>query len=198
MGRQDPNVSRYFDLPWMSYDSHGKLVEGRLATDRPHALKLFGSYTIKSRLGETSIGSSFVAMSGTPLTTEINVIARSPVYVNGRGDMGRTPFFSETGLLLSHEFWLAGDGARRIRCDLNISNLFNQSAVTNKAVNLLHPNYGEKLSIEPETDFFKGFDYRKMLAAGYANGSLTPNPSYGWASNFQGPRYIRLGFKFLF
>ena len=41
--RQDPNVSRYFDLPYSSYDAKGKLAEGLLATDRPHTLKVYGA-----------------------------------------------------------------------------------------------------------------------------------------------------------
>ncbi len=196
-GRQDPNVTRYFDLPWMSYDSHGKLVYGRLATDRPHALKLFGAYTLKSKLGETNFGPNFMLMSGTPLTTEVNVVSSTPVYVNGRGDMGRTPLFSQTDLYFYHEIPIRESGMR-VKFDANISNLFNQSTVINKNVALLHESYSQQLSFENQTDFFKGFDYKAMLAAGYADGSLIANPLYNHASNFQGPRFIRLGFKFIF
>ena len=32
----NPNASRYFDLPYASYDSRGNLAEGLLARDRPH------------------------------------------------------------------------------------------------------------------------------------------------------------------
>jgi hypothetical protein len=195
--RQDPNASRYFDQPWMSFDSHGKLVEGRLATDRPHAFKFYGSYTLNSKLGHTSFGPSFFLMSGTPLTTEVNVISTTPVYVNGRGDMGRTPVYSQTDFLISHEYQF-GESVRRLRFEANITNLFNQSTITNRAQNLLHPNYTQYLSFDNQTDFFKGFDYQAMLKSGYADESLVKSPYYGWASSFQGPRYIRLGFKFSF
>ena len=136
-------------------------------------------------------------MSGTPITTEVAVISSTPVYVNGRGDMGRTPVYSQTDFLVSHEYQF-GESARRLRFEANISNLFNQSTVTNYSQGLLHPSYGEHLSFANQTDFFKGFDYKAMLQAGYKDGSLTPSPYYGWASGFQGPRYIRLGFKFMF
>ncbi|MCC6860712.1 MAG: TonB-dependent receptor [Bryobacterales bacterium] len=198
VGRQDPNASRYFDLPWMSYDSHGRLVEGRLATDRPHAFKFFGSYTWKNKLGQTNFGPSFMVMSGTPLTSEVAVISSTPVYVDGRGDLGRTPVYSQTDFLVYHEVPLPNSETRKIRLEANISNLFNQSTVLARSTNLVHPDYGEHLSFEPQESFFKGFDYQQMLNAGYADGSLTRNPYFNWASQFQGPRYIRLGFKFVF
>ncbi len=196
--RQDPNVSRYFDQPWMSYDSHGKLVEGRLATDRPHALKFFGAYTWKNKWGETNFGPNFMLMSGTPLTTEVAVNGSSPVYVNGRGDMGRTPVFSQTDFYIYHEVRLGGSESKKVKIDLNIENLFNQSTVTNKAQAVLHPSYPGNLSFRPHQTFFQGFDYKAMLAAGYASGDLLPSPYYGMANGFQGPRYLRLGFKFIF
>jgi hypothetical protein len=196
--RQDPNVSRYFDLPWMSFDSHGKLVEGRLATDRPNAFKFYGAYDLKSKLGTTTFGPSFAIMSGTPLTTQVAVISSTPVYVNGRGDLGRTPVYSNTDFLVSHEFAIPAREGMRLKFDLNISNLFNQSTITDRNQDLLHPNYGEHLSIVPQENFFKGFDYKKMLADGFADGSLTTNPLFGLANGYQGPRYLRLGMKFIF
>jgi len=195
-GRQDPNVTRYFDLPWMSYDSHGQLVYGRLATDRPQAFKAFGAYTWKNKLGETNFGPNFMLMSGTPLTSEVNVNASTPVYVNGRGDMGRTPVFSQTDVYVYHMVKLSE--TKSLKIDVNISNLLNQSTVTNKNVALLHESYSQQLSFNPQTNFFKGFDYKKMIAAGVADESLLENPLYGHASGFQGPRYLRLGFKFMF
>ncbi len=194
--RQDPNVSRYFDLPWMSFDSKGKLVEGLLATDRPHAFKFYGAYTWRNKLGATTVGPKFFVMSGTPLTTEVAVISSTPVYVNGRGDMGRTPVYSATDLLFTHEF--KPTERTGIKFEANIENLFNQSTVTDRNPRLLHPDYGEHLSIVPQENFFKGFDYRKMLNDGIAAKTLTANPEYGMASGFQGPRMIRLGLKFTF
>ena len=44
--------------------------------------------------------------------------------VEGRGDMGRTPFYSKTDLLVSHEMQMAGN--KRLRFELNVLNLFNQ------------------------------------------------------------------------
>jgi len=198
-GRTDPNVTRYFDLPWMSFDSHGKLVEGRLATDRPHAFKFFGAYTLNSKLGETNFGPSFMIMSGTPITTQVAINSTTPVYVNGRGDMGRTPVFSQTDFLFYHEVKLPNSETKKFRFDANITNLFNQSTVTDKWANILNQDFsGNVLTFDPPQAFFQGFDWQKLVNEQVALGNLILDPRYGMASAFQGPRYIRLGVKFIF
>jgi hypothetical protein len=68
-GRHGPNNSRYFDLPQMSWDAHGQPSFGLLPTDRPHTLKLSGSYTLKWLNQETIFGLFQSVFSGTPLST---------------------------------------------------------------------------------------------------------------------------------
>ena len=59
------NVTRSWDLDELMFDSRGNLVEGLLATDRPHVFKLYGSY----RFGfGTNVGVNFYAGSGTPVS----------------------------------------------------------------------------------------------------------------------------------
>jgi hypothetical protein len=77
-GRTSPNVNRYFDLPWIYYTEQGKFAEGRLATDRPHTFKFFGGYTLGNKLGSTTISPNFMVYSGTPITTEANLISSTP------------------------------------------------------------------------------------------------------------------------
>jgi hypothetical protein len=192
-GRTSPNVNRYFDLPFMSYDARGRLVEGLLATDRPHTFKFFGSYILKSRLGETNFAPTFFAFSGTPLTSEVAAF-HVPIFANGRGDLGRTPFFTNTDLLLHHEFQFPGLGERyRLRFEANFTNLFNQNTVTNKAVNVTHPNDPE-IQFPSEAAFFKGFDVNQKIT----EAKIRRDPQFGQASAFQGPRVIRLGIHFFF
>src|SRR5262249_20236292 len=45
-GRSDPNVSRAFDLVFGNFNSKGRNVFGRLATDRPHTFKFYGNYDL--------------------------------------------------------------------------------------------------------------------------------------------------------
>jgi hypothetical protein len=191
-GRQSPNVNRYFDLPFMNYDAKGQLVYGRLATDRPHAFKLFGSYIFRSRAGETRFSPVWFLMSGTPLTTEVYAVSSVPIFVNGRGDMGRTPTFSNLDLAVTHEFRIRSE-RYRAKVGFEFFNLFNQSTVTDRYVRYTHPNDGQ-IAFEHEADFFKGFDYKKMMA----EQGIRVAPGYGWASSFQGPRTVRLGVHFSF
>ena len=64
--RPGGNANLSFDLDEMMFDSHGKFLKGRLGTDRPHALKLYGSYLFP---WGTEVGGFFSASSGTPVST---------------------------------------------------------------------------------------------------------------------------------
>ncbi len=197
-GRRSPNINRYFDEGWMNYDSRGNLVYGRLATDRPFTHKFFVSYDCRSRLGTTRIGPQFFLFSGTPLTTEFN-IQDVPVFVNGRGDLGRTPVFSQTDLLVSHDF-RAGEG-RRIRLEVNASNLFNQAGVLDVWKTQSHTNDGA-LTFTDLTATFKPYDYlglaRSRVDTTGRPAPLRTDPRYGLPVTYQLPRVIRLGIHFYF
>ncbi|MBM3760138.1 MAG: TonB-dependent receptor [Acidobacteria bacterium] len=192
-GRTSPNVNRYFDEAWMSYDQGGKLVTGRLATDRPHTFKLFTSYNRKWLGGNMHFAPVVNWYSGTPLTTEVQ-LGGVPVYPNGRGDLGRTPMFFQGDLLLTHDVKLKSSDTRYFRLELNVTNLFNNAAVTNKSVSITHPNDGD-IQFANTADIFKGYsNYRALMRAQ----DIRVNPQFGLASAFQGPRTLRMGFHFFF
>ncbi len=100
-------------------------VRGRLATDRPVVAKFYGAYRLPFG---TQVGGFDYAGSGTPMSTVVNTTNTIPVFVNGRGDMGRTPALTRTDLLVSHEVSMMGN--RRVRFELNVINLFNQKTAT--------------------------------------------------------------------
>jgi TonB dependent receptor len=190
----NPNASRYFDLPYASYDSHGKLAEGLLATDRPHTFKFYGAYSLKTRFGETNFGPNFLLFSGTPLTTELFAISSVPVYVNGRADLDRTPVFSQVDFYVYHEFSFPKHDQLRFRIDANISNLLNQDTVTSRYTNYLNRNDGSYLQFQNPTDYFKGFDWKAMVA----QQTLRTDPGYNKDDGWQAPRNMRFGLKFIF
>ncbi len=195
-GRTSPNVNRYFDLPWIYYTEQGKFAEGRLATDRPHTLKFFGGYTLNSKSGSTTLSPNFVVYSGTPLTTEANVISTTPAAPYGRGDLGRTAIFSNTDLNVLHDFKpFTKNEAFKMRFELTIFNALNTNIVTNKNVTLLHENDGV-LPFANAADVFKGFNTRAIMAAQKV--PIRVNPYYNWASGFQSPRSLRLQLSFFF
>ena len=177
----------------MVYDQKGKLVYGNLATDRPHTFKLFSSYDKKWMGGTTHFAPVFNWYSGTPITTELGVNG-VPLYPNGRGDLGRTPRFFQTDFLLTHDVRVKGSEQMFFRFEANISNLFNNSSVTNIDPGFDHPNDGG-IQFENTADIFKGYtNYRSLMKAQ----DVRLSPSYGMASAYQNPRNIRLGFHFFF
>ncbi len=123
IARPGTAASRYYDLDTILWDSHGNLdVTGPLATDRPHVLKLYGSYTIK---WGTEIGGLYYAGSGTPVSTYVMDVQNIPLFVNGRGDLGRTPTLTQTDMVIAHEFKLKFKETARLRFEFNAQNLLN-------------------------------------------------------------------------
>lgn len=193
-GRDSPNVNRYFDMPWQYADQSGKLAEGRLATDRPHTFKVFGAYLLKSKLGQTTLAPNIQLYSGTPLTTEVAVISSTTAMPFGRGDLGRTPWFHNFDLNLMHDFKpFTKNESMKVRFELSVFNLFNNSTVTNKYITLQHPSDGQ-IQFDNYSDFFKGWNARALMKAQ----GMRTDPQYGLANGFQGPRSLRLQVAFFF
>ena len=191
-GRSDPNVSRAFDLSPGNFDEQGHNPRGLLATDRPHTLKLFGNYTVDWALGDTSIGVSQVAYSGTPLSSEVTFIV--PIFYNGRGDLGRTEAFTQTDLLLKHGFRIGG--ARRMILEAYVFNLLDQEAVTNVTTRY-NRNGSIPSSFVPSLyDGTIGDVTRLVSAPGGASPSY--NPIYNTPLRFQSGRTITVGARIQF
>ena len=156
--RPGGNATRGFDLDEMMWDSHGNLnPTGRLATDRPHVLKMYGAWI--APFG-TQIGLNQYVGSGTPLTTYVRTINATEVFVEGRGDLGRTPMLATTDLLLSQEFGVRN--RQRLRLELNVLNLFNQKTVRH-TFNLLNRNRSAASINLANQDLAKEYDYRAMI-----------------------------------
>ncbi len=132
IARPGANTTRGWDLAEYMFDSQGHLdVQGRLATDRPHVFKLYGSKTFDwGSRNASDIGLFFYGGSRTPLTTNVVTSNSIGVFVNGRGDMGRTPWLTQTDLLVGHEFKVSE--TKRIRLEFNALNLFNQKTARNR------------------------------------------------------------------
>ena len=126
-------------------------------------VKLYGAYEFPFG---TQVGAFFYGGSGTPITTYVNTINQTEVMVNGRGDMGRTPVLTLTNLLLAHDLEIGG--ARRLRLELNVNNLFNQKT-TRHIYNYLNrgggaPRPSSSINLA-SVDLRQGYDYNAMIAA---------------------------------
>jgi hypothetical protein len=194
--RQGGNVNRAWDLDDWMFDSKGNLnVLGRLATDRPVVAKFYGAYNLARN---TQIGAFVYAGSGTPITTYVVTNHQTEVMPEGRGDMGRTPFFSKTDLLLSHELEMAGN--KRLRFELNVLNAFNQKTARH-IFNYLNRGAGQPRGASAinlgNTALDKGYDYNALIRA-TPDGANAYDPRYEMDDLFEPGTQGQVSVKFLF
>jgi hypothetical protein len=201
VARPGTTASRAYDLDETLFDSHGNFLYGRLPTDRPHAFKLYGNYTQEwGRFGATDIGGFFTVKSGVPVSTAVETVNDIQVFVNGRGDLGRTPVFNQTDLVIAQEFKLSE--SKRLRFEFNAINLFNQKTAlhifnqVNRGANTSGTAAAARVNLS-SVNFFNGFDYKAML------NSLGPavtvyDPRFGMGDFFNPGFQGRIGVKFIF
>jgi hypothetical protein len=194
--RPGTSASRAYDLDYYAWDAKGHLdVTGRLGADRPHVLKLYGSYLFKFG---TEVGAFFRVSSGVPMSTYVQSDQNIPIFVNGRGDLGRTPIFSNTDLSLSHEFKVAE--GKKLRLEFNFQNLFNQ-----RISQYSYPFYNRYRTRSSgitmsNVDLRKGYDWQALLAAtpDAAKTTGAKDPRFGLADNYGAGFAGRFGVKFTF
>jgi hypothetical protein len=166
IGRPGSNSNSAYDTDTLLWDSHGHLnVVGKLPTDRPNVFKLYGSYSFPTG---TQIGGFLYAGNGTPISTQVNSLDQEGLFVNGRGDLGRTPALSHTDLMLSHEI-KTGESAK-LRFELNVLNVFNQKTPTH-IFNFLNKGAPGQSSTIPadaidmsKVNLAAGYDYKALLS----------------------------------
>ena len=199
IARPGSNSHTAWDIDEILWDAHGNLdVLGRLATDRPHVVKVYGAYQVAFG---TQFGVFFYGGSGTPVSTRVIGQNLYAPLVNGRGDMGRTPVLTRTDLLVSHEFPMMQ--RRRVRFELNLHNLFNQKSATHifNFLNKGAPAGSRTISADAvafsNVNLAKGYDYNALIRA-TAEGANAYDPRYGKPDLFQPGLHGQFSVKFLF
>ena len=206
LGRTSPGVNRFFDLPHLGYTSTGQPDNGRLATDRPHVFNAFGAYLFNwmgSKTNETTLSFFQTIETGTPLSTTVGFYTTS-IYLK-RGDLGRTPTFTQTDLSFSHKYRFGRDGRFSLAGDVNLINAWNQGIVTGVNVST---------SAVTITEASLGFATATAATNAWTAGTLGPaietflngtptalnrrNSSYKLPNAFQAPRAVRFGLRFAF
>jgi hypothetical protein len=182
--RPGTNASRAWDLDQMIYDSHGDIVYGRLSTDRPNVVKVYGSYLFGFG---TNLGLNFYAASGTPISQSVQTTSGVPVFVEGRGNLGRTDALTQTDLLVSHEIRM---GDKRLRLEFNGLNIFNQRQVRHLMDNLNRIGANGRRLVSSainltQVNLNNGYDYNALLAASPDASKPAGTPGAGYAD----PRY---------
>ena len=212
-GRLSPGVSRAFDLPFIGFNATGEPDNGRLPTDRPHVFNIYGAYIFDwmgSRSNTTEISAFQTVTSGTPQTTSIyGQSSVTPQIFYPRGDLGRTPTFSQTDLNITHRYKFGRDSRFTMAFDLNIGNLWDQDTVTaiypTMNTTTGRPNDAAMFPAAPSTQ------RARLYANAYITGALLQpildriatttgaiDNRYKKPQIFQGPREVRFGFRFLF
>jgi hypothetical protein len=226
-GRTSPAVNRFFDYAINGFTATGQADDGYLATDRRHTFKSYGGYTFakwKSKGHMTDLSYFFTALQGTPQTTFVTVVATS-IPLDKRGDLGRTPVFTQTDLGFTHRYKFGKDGRFTAAFDINALNVFNQNTVTSFttakyrvsnaiAASDIDPTYNA--NTQTLTTVMNRILNGQIGAqiAGLAsganlsiNGAPVQQPTegairssslYGKDGGYQGARSIRIGFRFVF
>ncbi|HEY8563537.1 MAG TPA: TonB-dependent receptor [Pyrinomonadaceae bacterium] len=216
-GRSSPNVNRFFDLPFIGYTANGEPDKGRLATDRPHVFKVNAGYNFDwwgSSANSTEFKAFFIGMSGTPISTRVSAYAAN-TFLFGRGDLGRTERYTQTDFAVSHKYRFGRDARYTLAVDVDVINLFNEHAVTNRYPIL----FTGDLAASSVEEFFPGVTDETSFIRQIFNGGLTStilelnrrgnaglddysafktDARFNQPTDFQLPRSIRFGFRFIF
>jgi hypothetical protein len=194
IARPGGNVNRAWDLDELLFDAHGNLdVRGRLATDRPHVVKLYGAYSFPFG---TQVGAFFYGGSGTPISTYVTSVHAADILVEGRGNFvdratgrvitdKRTPMLTKTDLLVAHTVNLAD--SRRLRFELNVLNVFNQKTaryIFNYLNRGAGVERGSSLIDLTHTNLLEGYDYNGLILE-TPDGATAYDPRYGMEELFQ-------------
>jgi hypothetical protein len=191
-GRVSPNVNRYFDNLYMSYDDQNHQVFGVLATDRPHVLKVQATYDLP---WGTSVGAYGILESGLPQSSILSYNGY-PIYFAGRNDMGRLPIYKQLDLNVQHDLKVGGN--RRVTLQANITNVFDTAGYT--SLYSLFPYRSNVTPPNPKTVFYGGpWTPDSVVAMVKAAGtSVLASDFYNVLDGMQGRRTVRFQAKFSF
>lgn len=218
-GRTSPNNNRSFDQPQMQFTSHGKPYGGKLPTDRPNTLQIYGYYKQPWKLGESSLGLSQSIFQGSPLSTCWPTItsASSCQFVEDQGSWvnltrdssgnfvpgkimhdRRTPAFLQTNMNLKHSIPLKKEGQNLV-VEMNVNNVLNQHAATSFNNNPISSGAVAPTTTSNPT----GYDFYSMMTgwnySAVTNSALkTLNSRYGSPNSFQYARTLRLRIAYTF
>lgn len=187
-GRQDPNVERDFDLWFMSYDADMNPIDGPLQSDRPHVVKIDGTYQFGWGL---NLGIYQRFMSGTPQTRTMSY-GGTVIMPENRASDGRMPLYYATDLYAAYDFKFKE--RYTIQFNVNMSNLFNQKITTSVYRNINYGSIGSASLVKPGVPY----DYQAELAKAITDKKSYADPRFLEADGFQGGFNARFGVKFIF
>jgi len=204
-------------LPFIGFTAEGGPDNGRLPTDRPHVFNIYGAYIfdwMDSKVNSTEISAFQTVTSGTPLTTSIyGQSSVTPQIFYHRGDLGRSPMFTQTDLNITHRYRFGTDERFTMAFDLNFINIWDQATVTG-----IYPTMNTTVGAPSAAAMFPPVApattnplANRQYANAYTSGALLqpiltriaaspdrPDIRYKMDQLFQSPRTVRFGFRILF
>ncbi len=206
-GRLSPGVSRAFDLPFIGFTAEGKPDNGPLPTDRPHVFNIYGAYIFDwmgSKSNSTELSAFQTIASGAPMTTSIyGQSSITPQIFYHRGDLGRSPTFTQTDFNVTHRYKFGRDDRMTLAFDLNFLNLWDQATVTGiyptMNTNTNRPSAaGLSLSSRDYANGYTSGALQTVIENHIATTTNQRDARYKLPQLFQSPRTVRFGFRMMF
>jgi hypothetical protein len=183
--QRDPNISTQYDFRELLINRYGPLPN-----DRPHILKLQGSYFVPFGANTMVFGLAFNMQSGVPIEVlgSNAIYSGSPeTYILPRGSGGRTPTLTQFDLHVSYKRQLSRLFGFEVYGDA--FNLFDQQEVT------LVDQYYTTSNVNPIPNG-KVADLANLKQTN-GNAPLL-NPNYGHPMQYQLPTSFRFGARLSF
>ena len=185
-GQLDPNITSQFDLP----DLLANRV-GPLGSDRPHAVKIDGSYEFKIGTGSLITGTSVRVNSGVPQNAlgAHNLYGFDESYVLPRGTVDRLPVTWRADIQLTYQQELAKN--MRSQLYLQLFNIFNNQSEVQRDDRYTFDSVNPIINGNPS-------DLRHLRTADSEGTLATANPNWRNKVVLQTPFFMRVGLRLEF
>ncbi|MDB4982519.1 MAG: TonB-dependent receptor plug [Myxococcales bacterium] len=180
-----PNGANAYDATDLNINSNG-----RLPNDRPHLVRVDGSYGVDVGKGHFTVGLSVFAQSGMPRNYMSALVPNQQlVFLLPRGSGGRTPWMTQFDGRLAYGHPLTANTS--IEAFIDLFNLFNEKAAIQE-----DDNYTVAWAGPIENGTAKDLKYAKDISG--ASLESQKNPNYGHALVYQVPFHGRMGVRLTF
>lgn len=179
LGSLGANLTPMFDKWFQPLKWTTEPINDPMPTDRPHYLKLWGSYSFDFGL---TVGAITQASSGTPVSRMLYApVSWCP---DGYLTDGRTPFIWTANLYVEYALKIRNN---KLVLSLNVDNVFDAKTVTKKY---------ERINNQPFWEFTD--DLKATGTWDYRTKGYDPDPRFLMPLNFLPPIQATLGMKFMF
>ena len=125
-----------------------------------------------------------------PNSTRVQIYG-AYTFLTTRGDLGRTPVYTQTDAKVTHTYKFGNDGRFALKLDMNVLNLFNQNTVTSTWTqispdSLTNSTFGIPGGALGELNTMRAIfagGLTNQIVAGLANGTIARDARYNQPGN---------------